>query len=407
MRRSFLPMVGIFFFATALVWGQTEPPDQLPPLPAEASDPDLDVLTRGPVHEAFAEQTSPNPEPGITAPNAPPEPINEIPPEMRPEGDDVAWIPGYWFWDDDRNDYLWVSGVWRRIPPGRRWVPGYWQQTTDNHQWIAGFWTPDTATEVDYLEAPPESLESGPSSPAPSDDYFWVPGVWSWNTSRYHWQPGYWNSYRDGWTWVSARYVWTPHGCVYIPGYWDYSLTMRGHLFAPVYYRTPIYLRAGYFYRPVCWIGYEPLLLHLFVRPYSHHLYFGDYYDPLYRQRHFIPCYSYHSHYFGYASLYVYYQHHYHQHGVDYLHRVGQWHNYYAKNVQRRPAHTYNSQIRRPTTRSSERALNQDILARPYGRRTTDRIAGRELVRVPTEAAAEIPPRLGSGPRTGKDPEAI
>ena len=142
------------------MWGQTEPPDQLPPLPAEASDPDLDVLTRGPVHEAFAEQTSPNPEPGITAPNAPPDPINEIPPEMRPEGDDVAWIPGYWFWDDDRNDYLWVSGVWRRIPPGRRWVPGYWQQTTDGYQWIAGFWTPDTATEVDYLETPPESLET-------------------------------------------------------------------------------------------------------------------------------------------------------------------------------------------------------------------------------------------------------
>ena len=35
--------------------------------------------------------------------------------------------------------------------------------------------------------------------------------------------------------------------------------------------------------------------------------------------------------------------------------------------------------------RPRRRALDQDILARPYGRRTTDRIAGRELVRVPTE----------------------
>ena len=42
----------------------------------------------------------------------PPEAIEEVPPEQRPEGDNVAWIPGYTAWDDERGDFLWVSGIW-------------------------------------------------------------------------------------------------------------------------------------------------------------------------------------------------------------------------------------------------------------------------------------------------------
>ena len=49
-------------------------------------------------------------------------------PPRSPQGADVEWIPGYWAWDDERNDYLWISGIWRDIPPGRQWVPGYWSQ---------------------------------------------------------------------------------------------------------------------------------------------------------------------------------------------------------------------------------------------------------------------------------------
>ena len=91
--------------------------------------PGTQVLTRGPVHEAFAEMISYNPEPGIVVTKTPPDPIEEVPPEERPEGDNVAWIPGYWAWDDERNDFLWVSGTWRALPPGREWMSGYWAQT--------------------------------------------------------------------------------------------------------------------------------------------------------------------------------------------------------------------------------------------------------------------------------------
>src|ERR1051325_8426268 len=66
---------------------------------AQSSDYEADgeeVLTRGPVHEAFAAVVSYNPEPGIIVHSRPPELIEELPPEERPEGDDVAWVPGYW-----------------------------------------------------------------------------------------------------------------------------------------------------------------------------------------------------------------------------------------------------------------------------------------------------------------------
>src|SRR5688572_4991366 len=78
---------------------------------ASAND-ESETLTRGPLHEAFAEQVNYDPKPGIIIRKAVPEPIEEVPPEVKPEGNNVEWIPGYWAWDDDREDFLWVSGVW-------------------------------------------------------------------------------------------------------------------------------------------------------------------------------------------------------------------------------------------------------------------------------------------------------
>ena len=66
--------------------------------------PGAQVLTRGPVHEAFAGMVTFNPEPGVVVTKAPPDVIEETPPEERPEGDHVTWIPGYWTWDDADSD---------------------------------------------------------------------------------------------------------------------------------------------------------------------------------------------------------------------------------------------------------------------------------------------------------------
>ena len=97
------------------------------------NDP-IEVLTRGPVHEAFAQPQDAGPNMGETAPKEPPPPIPEQPPEQKPEADNAQWLPGYWSWDAARQDFTWVSGVYRVAPLNRQFVPGYWANTDDGLQ---------------------------------------------------------------------------------------------------------------------------------------------------------------------------------------------------------------------------------------------------------------------------------
>ena len=80
-----------------------------------------------PIHEAFAEPVLYDPKPAPVVPKAPPAPITELPPEQKPEGPNVQWIPGYWAWDEDYGDYYWVPGTWVEPPQvGYLWTPAYW-----------------------------------------------------------------------------------------------------------------------------------------------------------------------------------------------------------------------------------------------------------------------------------------
>src|SRR6266852_2538202 len=142
--------------------------------PREMTEPGIDVLTKGPVHEGFAQPTTDAPEPGPLVPKQPPDPIPEEPPDQKPEGPNVQWVPGYWSWDANKNDWLWASGIWRNTPPDRKWVPGHWTKTDDGWRWVNGFWASTARHEVNYLDEPPASLESGPSAPAPGDDSIYV-----------------------------------------------------------------------------------------------------------------------------------------------------------------------------------------------------------------------------------------
>ena len=160
------------------------------PTPAVSGIDGLEVLTRGPIHEAYAEPVAFDPAPGPVITLKPPQSIRELPPEVKPAGD-VIWIEGYWLFEVERNDFVWVSGVWRVPPRGRRWVPGYWADVEGGHQWTSGFWIGDDADELGYLTPPPQSLENGPTSPSPSDVYFWVPGCWLNQGGEYSWRHGY------------------------------------------------------------------------------------------------------------------------------------------------------------------------------------------------------------------------
>src|SRR5262245_34218459 len=99
-------LIGIITLAAVPANGQ--PPDKTD---------DAEVLTRGALHEAFAD-------PGVTPTEAPPivskqppDPINEVPPDQKPDGNNVVWIPGYFGWDEEREDFVWLSGFWRTPPP--------------------------------------------------------------------------------------------------------------------------------------------------------------------------------------------------------------------------------------------------------------------------------------------------
>jgi hypothetical protein len=264
-----------------------------------------EVLTRGPVHEAFAGVISYDSVPGIVVTAAPPTLIEEIPPGERPIGDDVTWIPGYWAWDDERNDFLWISGIWRALPPGREWIVGYWGDTTEGYQWTSGYWADVTTTETTYLPAPPRSVEEGPNIAAPSRNHGWTPGCWIWSQERYAWSPGYWAEGRSDWDWIPAHYVWTRRGYVFVDGYWDHTVQRRGVLFAPVYFDRDVYTRPSYSYSPSVVINLATFVSHLFLRPRYDHYYFGDYYAPRYQENGYYSSFSYQSSRRGYDPVYA------------------------------------------------------------------------------------------------------
>jgi hypothetical protein len=269
----------------------------------------VEVLARGPIHEAYAEPVDYHPQPSKIVPKRPPDPIEELPPDQKPAGDNVQWFPGYWAWDDDRSDFIWVSGIWRIAPPDRQWAPGHWTEAATGWQWSPGFWTPiQQQNQVEYLPTPPEPVEAAASVPAPNDQSVFVPGTWVYRETRYVWRPGYWVDYRPGWVWIPAHYVWTPAGYVFVDGYWDFELDRRGLLFAPVYFTRPLWTRARWFFRPYVCVYDDFLLASLFIRPGFGHYYFGDYFEAAYRSRGFVAWINFRVGPGGYDPLFSYYR---------------------------------------------------------------------------------------------------
>ncbi|MBO0697710.1 MAG: YXWGXW repeat-containing protein, partial [Zavarzinella sp.] len=293
-----LALAGLFLASVAIA----QPPPPPAPTPASGAPEGAEELTRGPIHEAFAQPTVFNPQAGPIAAKAPPEAIDELPPDEKPEGENVAWIPGYWQWDDEAKNFIWVSGFWRSIPPGQTWVPGYWTQVSDGYQWVSGFWAPERATEVEYLPPPPESLEAGPSTEPAAEGQIWIPGVWMWQETRYVWRPGFWTAGNPDWVWVPAHYVWTPSGFVFVDGFWDFPLFNRGLLFAPVVFT---HFRPGLVFRPAVVIDPRMLVVSLFVRPRFHHYFFGDFYADTYSRAGIYPWWAFHASRYGFDPLFA------------------------------------------------------------------------------------------------------
>src|SRR5207302_1504359 len=112
--------------------------------------------------------------------------------------------------EEDQANYVWVSGFWRDVPPGRTWIAGYWTQADGGWQWVSGYWGDAQQQAYEYFPPPPEPIETGPSVPATSATAIYSPGIWIYRETRYVWRPGFWVDVPVGYVWVPARYFWTP-----------------------------------------------------------------------------------------------------------------------------------------------------------------------------------------------------
>ena len=58
-------------------------------------------------------------------------------------GEGYLWVPGYWAYDYDVDDYYWVPGTWVLAPEvGFLWTPGYWAWEGGGFFFHEGYWGP-------------------------------------------------------------------------------------------------------------------------------------------------------------------------------------------------------------------------------------------------------------------------
>ncbi len=226
-------------------------PPAKPERAPDAAEPRVTVVDSGPVHEGFAQPGAQVRGKGVTAPAAPPPPVDEIPPDAKPVGAGIRWIPGYWYWDADRNDFIWVCGCYRNVPPERVWEPGQWKRVNAQWTYFPGYWRPtDEGAVTSKLPEPPAPKDEDPTAPAGTSNGMWVPGYWEHKDDRFVWRPGYWPPGFEHMIWLQGQYVSTATGYVFVPGHWDYPLEERGLLFSPMYFSRAQREKRGWSYRP-------------------------------------------------------------------------------------------------------------------------------------------------------------
>ena len=195
-------------------------------------------------------------------------------------------------------------------------------------------------------------------------------------------------------SWMPAHYIWSPSGCIYVSGYWDYRVAYRGQLFTPAYFHHAVYARPGFCYRPSYVINTRIFFLHLFVCLQDRHYYYGDYHGDHHRHGKFCSHAYFHKLGYGYDPLFVYYRHHYRRHGIDYGHRLDEWHAYFDKHKDHRPPRTVPEQIEFAKRHRDHKQLDHLALARALDREVANPRRGRTLVPVAKGEKAVIAQRI-------------
>ena len=351
-----------------LTYAQAPDSSAAPPEPAAELPTGSELLTQGPVHEAFAKPVPTDPQAPLVISQAPPAVLQEMPPSEKPAGANIVWVPGYWAWDEARNDFIWISGCWRNAPPNTYWVPGHWLQLDTGWEWISGFWKPLAAQgqqEIEYLPAPPPAFEVEAVGTSPTPDQIWVPGCWYWSEGHYIERHGYWIAPQIGWVWVPSHFAWTPRGYIFCSGHWDHDFDNRGVLFSPVFFPAPVRVQVGFIFSPGLCVDLGMLRLNLFVNPRYNHYCFGDYYDTSYQRAGIYPWYQCQTIHTWYDPLFVYDKWHFERTDPGWAKRQAQQFKQLQASRDLRPAHTYRelqAQFNRlPASKRPERPLAEPI----------------------------------------------
>lgn len=217
-----------------------------------------EVRLRGPVHEAFAitgESRAPRLGP------QPPAPLAEAVPKVYP-GPGAMWIPGYWDFDAEENDWTWVSGTWRFPPAGHAWINGYWHSAAGGWQRVPGIWYPSFAGQARLAYVAPSTIrppmQPPPPRPARGDDpgLVFIPGEWQALGNRLQWVSGKRIGFPEGRGWTPGRIAWTPAGALPVSGHADLSPETRGWAFAPVRARPGAAIEPQWIWTARAWLEF-------------------------------------------------------------------------------------------------------------------------------------------------------
>jgi len=231
-----------------------------------------------PIHEAFAQPAAPTLDSAVVVTKKPPEPIEELPPDVKPEGDNVVWLPGYWAFDSEARPISFGSAAsgatfrravsgWRILDAGRhgfRWTPGYWSESTPQQTYYP----------------PPAGSRRGRAPPAPNDDSFMSPDM---DLPRHalHVAAGLLDRASPRLDVDAAALLVDTAGYIFVDGFGTTSSVVGASCSAPTYFGRGISrLEDRISHRNV--IGVRPARASLFIRPTVGAYYFGDYYGPRY-----------------------------------------------------------------------------------------------------------------------------
>lgn len=305
----------------------------------------FDTLLSGPVHEAFMQPFNGTAASGVVVQATPPKPLREIAPRFIPQGDDIQWIPGYWSAMPGQNgdsQFVWVSGTFRRMPPGRKWMSGGWVQVADGHQWTPGAWVPeDFSVQSSVVDATPTAIaDLGPVGEAPSANHMWVPPQHVLNDGQIVVQDGFWSEGNQNWVWTPARLIPTANGVIPVSGYWDHTISRRGQLFAPARFQNLSQIDSNVPFSPGVALDAERIALHLFVDPQSQQFLFGDFYGEQFTDLGITPWYQPAERLGGYDPILGFHARRMSRNGAQLTQRLRSWNQYFTGQVDARPPRT-------------------------------------------------------------------